>query len=311
MTTNNPISVLREAAQAMLNEYRSVIGFPSCRQDEAEDITSALTKALAATEQAAIQPAGAVATVIKFGASRQWMSESLGALPDGTYSLYLAAPLAPQDEKAEQVATAADWSEDFAHENGNYENRCSDCGIGFMGHKRRTICKVCAPAAQQAKAEQVGTVMQAMMDAPANIAKRADTTPKGNMLGEFPATPASKPEAGELPDLPVHDGLTLTMPNRYKVCELLCYGPMDPTKKTSLYTADAMRAYGQLCRDTAIGTRAASGSIGLREKLCEECGSDLNRGDHWPACSKRDARQPVAAPSNPPLKVPHAKDPKC
>lgn len=41
-------------------------------------------------------------------------------------------------------ATAADWAEDFPHENGNYENRCSDCGICFMGHKRRTICKVCA-----------------------------------------------------------------------------------------------------------------------------------------------------------------------
>jgi hypothetical protein len=42
------------------------------------------------------------------------------------------------------VATAADWSEDFPHENGNYENRCSECGIGFMGHKRRVVCKICS-----------------------------------------------------------------------------------------------------------------------------------------------------------------------
>jgi hypothetical protein len=32
------------------------------------------------------------ATVIKKGADRQWMSERLGHLPDGIYSLYLAAP---------------------------------------------------------------------------------------------------------------------------------------------------------------------------------------------------------------------------
>lgn len=35
-----------------------------------------------------------VATVIKRGADRQWMSERMGDLPDGTYSLYLAAPTA-------------------------------------------------------------------------------------------------------------------------------------------------------------------------------------------------------------------------
>ena len=33
-----------------------------------------------------------VATVIKRGASRDWMSERLGGLPDGVYSLYLAPP---------------------------------------------------------------------------------------------------------------------------------------------------------------------------------------------------------------------------
>lgn len=39
--------------------------------------------------QADSQPA---ATVIKNGANRQWMSERLGHLPDGIYSLYLAPP---------------------------------------------------------------------------------------------------------------------------------------------------------------------------------------------------------------------------
>lgn len=37
-----------------------------------------------------------------------------------------------------------DWTEDFEHENGNYESRCMSCGIAFTGHKRRVICKICA-----------------------------------------------------------------------------------------------------------------------------------------------------------------------
>lgn len=41
-------------------------------------------------------------------------------------------------------ATAADWPDDFAQENGKYENRCNSCGIGFMGNKHRRVCRVCA-----------------------------------------------------------------------------------------------------------------------------------------------------------------------
>jgi hypothetical protein len=36
-----------------------------------------------------------------------------------------------------------DWPEDFPHENGNYMNKCCDCGETFFGHKRRMICKFC------------------------------------------------------------------------------------------------------------------------------------------------------------------------
>lgn len=36
-----------------------------------------------------------------------------------------------------------DWQEDFSHENGNYQNRCVYCEHGFLGHKRRMICKRC------------------------------------------------------------------------------------------------------------------------------------------------------------------------
>lgn len=42
------------------------------------------------TELAAMRATGEpVATVIKRGADRQWVSERLGPLPDGIYSLYI------------------------------------------------------------------------------------------------------------------------------------------------------------------------------------------------------------------------------
>jgi hypothetical protein len=50
-------AVLREAAQAMLDEYRTVIGSAYCQCDEAEDVTANLIAALAAPV-AAIPPAG-------------------------------------------------------------------------------------------------------------------------------------------------------------------------------------------------------------------------------------------------------------
>jgi len=36
-----------------------------------------------------------------------------------------------------------DFSEDFSHENGNYQCRCYRCGHTFVGHKRRVTCKLC------------------------------------------------------------------------------------------------------------------------------------------------------------------------
>jgi len=37
-----------------------------------------------------------------------------------------------------------DWTEDFEHENGMYQNRCRTCNELFIGHKRRMTCKECA-----------------------------------------------------------------------------------------------------------------------------------------------------------------------
>lgn len=38
------------------------------------------------------------------------------------------------------------WTEDFGHENGNYECHCVECKQSFVGHKRRVLCKVCSTA---------------------------------------------------------------------------------------------------------------------------------------------------------------------
>lgn len=40
--------------------------------------------------------------------------------------------------------TLRDWTEDFPHENGQYECMCGECGQKFHGHKRRAICRLCA-----------------------------------------------------------------------------------------------------------------------------------------------------------------------
>jgi hypothetical protein len=68
----------------------------------------------AALVAAPIAPAKPVATVIKTGAERQWMSEALGALPDGMYSLYLG-PIAPaigqQADNRYREGYSAGWAE--------------------------------------------------------------------------------------------------------------------------------------------------------------------------------------------------------
>ena len=55
-------------------------------------LTRAIASALRAASTEADNVTAPAATVIKKGADRQWMSERLGHLPDGIYSLYLAPP---------------------------------------------------------------------------------------------------------------------------------------------------------------------------------------------------------------------------
>ena len=40
--------------------------------------------------------------------------------------------------------TDRDFPGDAEHENGDYENRCVDCGELFTGYKRRVVCRACA-----------------------------------------------------------------------------------------------------------------------------------------------------------------------
>jgi len=58
---------------------------------------------------------------------------------------------------------ARDWTEDFAHENGNYQCACVQCGEHFFGHKRRVVCKACF-AAPQASAEARKLVADGWLD---------------------------------------------------------------------------------------------------------------------------------------------------
>lgn len=84
------------------------------------------------TPQADSQPA---ATVIKKGADRQWMSERLGHLPDGIYSLYLALPAQAADSvledaerlERERICAAIKAEDDYCVDHGDYMLDSDDC----------------------------------------------------------------------------------------------------------------------------------------------------------------------------------------
>lgn len=49
-----------------------------------------------------------------------------------------------------------DWTEDFEHENGNYQCLCISCQSYFLGYKRRNTCKECASTIPEVKAALPG-----------------------------------------------------------------------------------------------------------------------------------------------------------
>lgn len=76
----------------------------------------------------------------------------LGATGSGLFDGEIARCTACQGTGNALKAGPRDWPEDFVHENGKYQNRCSTCLESFMGYKRRITCKLCADSA---KAEPV------------------------------------------------------------------------------------------------------------------------------------------------------------
>lgn len=46
-----------------------------------------------------------------------------------------------------------DWTEDFSHENGQYQRTCKSCGELFIGHKRRLVCRKCVSVSADRPAE--------------------------------------------------------------------------------------------------------------------------------------------------------------
>ncbi len=59
------------------------------------------------------------------------------------------------------IQSDRNWNEDQFLENGNYDNRCNNCGQVFVGLRGRGICRVCAarnPINKPSKVEVIATV---------------------------------------------------------------------------------------------------------------------------------------------------------
>ena len=72
------------------------------------------------------------------------------------------------------------WDEDFAHENGNCTCHCHICGHSFIGHKRRTVCKLCASAGDDQKARAISKLLEAR-DSLARIPESVAAEDSGNL----------------------------------------------------------------------------------------------------------------------------------
>lgn len=91
--------------------------------------------------------------------------------------------------------------------------------------------------------------------------------------------PSTASEDG-LPPLPKRTGLTLTMPDRNRVCELLCDVPMDSAKKQELFTADQMRDYARAALAATQAEGAKDGLQRLASNLIAELDASLYLNDY-------------------------------
>ena len=81
------------------------------------------------------------------GVTVDMLAATLATMAPAYRAMLAAAPEVPAPAPI-QGTDSKDWTEDFAHENGNYQNKCSTCNALFMGHKRRVTCRECvSPAA--------------------------------------------------------------------------------------------------------------------------------------------------------------------
>jgi len=195
-------------------------------------------KVVAAMQGAAIQPAGfvgqdALKCLKEYADGGMPNSVRLynDPVPERGITVPVFAATAAQQAKAEQEQQLArDWPEDFEHENGNYMCNCSTCGKRFFGHKRRVTCKLCATPASKpeaATAEQRAAIH-------AKVLARDD---EDHLI----CPPFSKPEASELRALP--EVVTIKRNATSEREAVVTFSRM--------VTDEELRAYDQLCRDTA------------------------------------------------------------
>jgi hypothetical protein len=74
-----------------------------------------------------------------------------------------------------------DWHEDREHENGQYINKCCQCGSDFIGHKRRPACRRCYT---QAKARYDAMTPEERADHDAKVAAEIAKLYETNDLGD-------------------------------------------------------------------------------------------------------------------------------
>ena len=62
----------------------------------------------------------------------------------GTEQKIVQNPLELERQAIElEPRTERDWVADFPNENGNYQNKCEQCGETFIGYRGRAICFDC------------------------------------------------------------------------------------------------------------------------------------------------------------------------
>ncbi len=236
---------------------------------------------ISATESAATQPAGEIGEIITYGTGFQEVRWVAGDMPPSGTKLYTVTPAAtsvtsvpPKEVTAESLWVDVSGNGDFVLdqsapiEAGELPElpQLPLCDASYSGGRfygtdtmqeyARAYGQLCRDTATKpASTTPTVDAVSAMTDA--EIVVIMDSAQAewgtGNVDGGLRLhviksvlkriTPPAPVPAGEFPPLPKADGLTLTMPDKHSVCELLWHGAADSTKKTSVYTERTMRAY--------------------------------------------------------------------